>query len=143
MSKIVITRPAEWVNKWRKYRLILDEQPLAEIKNDQILEFEVSPGRYILRATIDWTGSNIYEFEIAEGETRYITLSTFRNANWLIPSGSILILSYMLVLRRLFQLKDTIWEKIYWAVLLFYAGIFLYYLTLGRKKYLWLRADNK
>jgi len=143
MSKIVVSRPKEWINRRRAYKLKLDDQDLGEIKNDQILEFEVAPGRHSLRAIVDWTSSNTWDMEIAEGETHYIRLSAFKHANWLMPSGSILIMLYVIVLRRTFQLGNTIWEKIYWGILILYVGVFAFYLTLGRKRYLWLRTDIK
>jgi len=143
VSKIVISRSGEWVNRRRRYKLKLDEQELADIKTNEIKEFNVSPGKHVLQATIDWTSSNAFEFDIADGETVYIRLSAFKHANWLIPLGSAVVILYVLVLQRLFRLQDTIWEKIFWGVILLYLGIFLYHLTLGRKRYLWLRADTK
>lgn len=141
MSKIVITRPKEWINRFRKYKLKLDGKEIDAIKNDEILEMKVAPGKHVLLAAIDWTTSNTYEFDIAEGETLYIKISAFKHANWLMPATSILFLLYITVFRNKFDLKDTLWEKAYWVILIFSVALFFYHLTIGRKRYLWLRKN--
>ena len=139
MAKIVITRPKEWVNRMRKYQLVLDGNKTGKIKNDEIVELDVTAGRHTIEAKVDWAGSSIYELEITEGETKYLTVSTFKHANWLMPTGSILIITYILLLRNVLDTRNTAIDNVFHVFLVLYLLIIVYFLSIGRKKYLWLR----
>jgi hypothetical protein len=135
MSKITITRTNEWSNRLRSYTLFLDGQKLGTIANDEIKSFEVPPGKHTLKATINWLSSREQEFTIEGSEAKYFRVSAFKLAKILTPVLFILAIGH-LALRKIMHFDYLIWLAIPVLVIL------VYYLTLGRKDYLWLRQTE-
>ena len=52
----------------------MDNQEIDEIKDGEIKTINVSPGKHILIAKIDWCQSNALELNINEGENRKVSL---------------------------------------------------------------------
>lgn len=75
MAKIIINRSAEFSNLLRSIEIYLGETKLGELKNGESKEFEVEPGKYELRAKIDWCGSNKIDLKIDNNQTLRYNLS--------------------------------------------------------------------
>jgi hypothetical protein len=131
MATIKIQRKHEFINLFRDYRLFVDGQKIGSISDGQEKEFNVTSGKHLLVAKIDWCSSKTISFEINDNGTKSFTLSGFKNK--LIRD---LFRYGLLLLVIVFSLSS------YWDIVLFLiAPIFLilvYDLTLGRKKYLTL-----
>ncbi|HRO42790.1 MAG TPA: hypothetical protein PL009_08140 [Flavipsychrobacter sp.] len=143
MGKIVIARPNEWTNRAKKYKLKLDGEEIDEIKRHEIKEFDLSPGKHTITASLGWLSSNSFDFEISENETKYFKVSVSRFAGWWRQIGSVGILLYILVLRRVFDTEETVWETVFYCVLIFFCLLLVYDVSFGRKKHLWIRPDIK
>jgi len=135
VSKITITRPKEWTNRLRSYSLYLDDQKLGTLANDEIKTFEVPPGTHTLRAKVDWCGSREVEFNLAGGEMKYFHLSAFRYSNFIMLLFSVIVILHFL-LRRFAGFPYLVWLVIPGFLVL------VYYLTVGRNNYLWLRQSD-
>lgn len=48
MAKLLIRRNSEWANKMRSFDLYLNGKKIAELKDKQLLSFEIPEGRYQL-----------------------------------------------------------------------------------------------
>ncbi len=143
MSKLIIIRPREWVNRSTKYKLILDGIELDTIKNDEIKEFNITAGRHTLKARMNWMSSREYTFDLKDDEIKYLKLSVSKRSGLWRMAGGFVLLFYMFVIRPLFKTEQTVWETVFHSVLLFFALILLYDITLGRKSYLNLRENDK
>ena len=136
MATICITRPNEWMNRARKYKLLLNGEEIGRIKNDDVMEFEVSEGNYQLLAKIDWCTSNTFEFVLGKDEIKYVKLSGFKHSRWIMPLMSVCVFLAIIIGRRV-----ELAEYFYWF-LIGVPGIFMFSLfTFRRKSYLWLRAN--
>lgn len=74
MSKIIINRAAGYSNKLRKIKLILNNEEIGKIEDDEIKTIDLEPGKYKIKAEIDWCQSNEIEFNIVEDEIRKFNL---------------------------------------------------------------------
>ncbi|QVK19514.1 hypothetical protein KHQ81_00775 [Mycoplasmatota bacterium] len=68
MTKIKIVRKIEYVDKLRKYKVILDDSYIGDINSGEIKNFEVIPGRHTIYLKIDWCRSNKIDFYVSENE---------------------------------------------------------------------------
>lgn len=132
MSKLIIQRTSEYNNRMRDYGIYMDGQKVDTISNGQAKEFTIAPGRHTLYSKIDWCSSPEISFEISDSETKIFKVGGFKNGNWIMPLAlGILLLSYVV-------------KQVYGVNYLFYLVIppfllLIYYLTIGRKKYLTLK----
>jgi hypothetical protein len=60
---------SEWRDRLRKYKVVLDGVVVAKLRNGEKSELAVPAGRHSLEIRIDWTGSDVAEFTVADGET--------------------------------------------------------------------------
>jgi hypothetical protein len=137
MATIKIQRKHEFINLFRDYRLFVDRQKIGSISDGQEKEFNVTSGKHLLVAKIDWCSSTTISFELNDNDTKSFTLSGFKNK--LMRD----IFSYgVLFLVIVFSLSSS-WDYVIFLIAPIFL-IFVYDLTLGRKKYLTLKEikDN-
>lgn len=129
MSKLNFTRPSTFYNKYRDYRLFVDGVQVGKIGNGDVASFPVAPGKHTLSAKVDWCGSKDFTIDIKEGETKSLTLRTFKYGNLLMPMlwGAIVL---HIILSRFWGINYGI------ALVLPGFLMLIYYLTIGRKQYL-------
>lgn len=90
-----------------------------------------TPGRHVVKAKIDWCSSPEVMVELNEHEAKQLKVGGFKHGNWLMPFGIAVIVVH-------FLLKMT--TGFYWFIFLMAPTLvaMLYYLTIGRKKFLTL-----
>ena len=137
MATIHIIRPNEYMNRYRDYGLYINEKKVAELSNNKTITHQLPPGRYTFQAKIDWCYSPKLTFEIAEGEAKTFTVSGFKSGRWLVPLSLAIILLNSLVS---FMFKTNFYILFLLGFAIF--GVFIYYITLGRKKYLTLKETT-
>jgi hypothetical protein len=76
MAKIIITRTSEYKNKARKIKIELNGEVVGKIKDGQTIEFPVSHGMYVIKATIDWCSSNSVDVNLKRNSTIYLLLGS-------------------------------------------------------------------
>lgn len=69
MSKLIFERENQFVNKVRKYKILLNNEDTAEIKNGERKEIDVAPGSYKVKIMVDWSESKEVLVNVTEGET--------------------------------------------------------------------------
>jgi hypothetical protein len=53
-----VTRdPASWQDRARSYELLLDDQPLGQIRDGQTISCQISATDHTFRVKVDWAGS--------------------------------------------------------------------------------------
>ncbi len=56
------------VDRFRRYRILVDEQMVAKISNGETLDLRLEPGSHRLELRVDWTGSAPPQIEAEPGE---------------------------------------------------------------------------
>lgn len=135
MAKVIIKRANEYQNAARKYGLYIDDQKAGTISNNDTGSYDLAPGTHTIYAKIDWCYSQVLSLTLHEGETKYVRVSGMPHANLiLLIYIGIVALSVLLV-----YYTDI-------DIILFTVPTFplltLYYLTLGRRKYLTIKEQD-
>ena len=134
MPKLLIKRNSEWANRLRPFELYLNDRKFAEIKDRQVLSFNIPQGKYQLKAKVDWCGSPPYNFEIGEEDTKRIEIKGFILSKYLLPAGVIIALIYFGI-----YLKFGINSLFLATLMMIFLGYMLYFKSFGRNQYLRIR----
>ena len=131
MATIRIKRTSEYNNKMRTYKIYIDGQNVGTISNGETKEFQTTEGQHSMFAKIDWCSSPEILISLSNDQIKDLKVGGFKNGSWIMPvTGGIIALH--LILRIMFHINYVIFLVIPAFLLL------VYYLTLGRKKYLTL-----
>ena len=140
--KIVLTRKNEWMNRLRPYKILVDGELAGKIENGKVAEFEVATVAHAVECKVDWCYSNKYEFKATDGDTVYLQVKSGMKGFWIVY----VILITMIVLNlAVHNQRQLLGETAYHLrMLLFLVPVlyFIYYLTIGRHKYLLLEKDR-
>jgi hypothetical protein len=68
MPTISVSRDRGYADKWRDYRVLLDDREIGRIGNGSEKLFEIGAGAHQLMIKVDWGRSNIVPFEISENQ---------------------------------------------------------------------------
>jgi len=129
MATIVVQRTSEYLNRIRNYGVYIDGKKVGTIANGETNEFSVSTGQHLIYTKIDWCSSRTLNFDSSDNEIRRFEVGGFKHGYWLMPTAIfIIILSYILNLKHDFE------YLFYLAIPIFL--LLVYYLTVGRKRYL-------
>src|SRR4029078_4372237 len=74
-TKIILTRPAEWMNRIRSYKVFINGQQVGVIKSGATEEYLVEPGTNSVECKISWCSSRTLPVTIQPGETAYLKVS--------------------------------------------------------------------
>jgi hypothetical protein len=135
MATIRLKRTSEYNNRMRDYKIFIDGQQIGTIANGETKDFPVTVGQHIVTAKVDWCSSPDLSVDINDNQTKNLKVGGFRNGQFLMPIGLGLIVLHF-ILSRFTDFEYTIFLV---------APLFLllvYYLTIGRKKYLTLDEIN-
>lgn len=141
MGKLIINRKKEWANRLKAYNLFIDGKQVGQIKNGEIKEFEIEDGAHQLEIQMGLCGSGVYNFEMLDGKNKMYQVSGFKHINWVNPLlglTTVLAITY----RRMAE-KGVVNDEYGIFIIMPLVPLllyFLYYITLGRKKYLRIRT---
>ena len=136
MSKLIVIRRSEFLNRSRNIRLYLDNQPIGTVANGESYELDLKPRNYSLKAKIDWCGSQKYVFSISEGELKKMKLTGFTKNKWIVPI--LAMIQLLLIVITFYVGLNSIFLTLYSISLLW---VIFYPISLGRNKYLRLVED--
>ncbi len=55
MNSILITRESRlWINRFRSYKILIDNKVVGTLTDGESKEFSVTPGEHSIQAKIDW-----------------------------------------------------------------------------------------
>jgi len=136
MPTLKIKRSNEFVNYTRNIGIYIDKNKVGKIANGETKEFEIPSGEHIIKAKIDWCGSNKLICQLNENETKTISLSSFNHGKFFILS-LVTTITLFFILRFCFDIQSN---NIFLAVI-FPIILMFYYLTLGRNSYLKIKEE--
>jgi len=135
MATMVLNRTSEYGNRLRNFGVFVDGKKAGTIANGETKKFNVLSGQHTLVTKIDWCSSPTLVFSIGDNEIKNFKVGGFRNAKWLMPTALIIIiLSY--IVSFIYEI-----DYLFYLVIPFFILI-VYYLTIGRKRYLTLIETN-
>lgn len=136
MATIRIKRTSEYNNRIRDYKIFVDGQQVGTIANGETKDFPATVGQHIVTAKIDWCSSPNISIELKENQTSNLKVGGFKYGQILMPIGFGLIALHFIL---------TIFADFYYTIFLVVAffPLLLYYLTIGRKKYLTVEEVNE
>ena len=132
MPTIKIKRTSEYLNRLRDYKIFIDELQVGTIANGETKEYTTSEGQHTITAKIDWCSSPDITININENSRKNLQVGGFKNGNWIILIGLVLIVIGFILNLYL----DTEWSIL---IALPVVLILLFYLTIGQRKFLTLK----
>ena len=131
MPKLYFHRTSEYANNARNIAVYVDGKKALSIPNGGSSVFETTTGEHEVYAKIDWCYSPVLKLNLQENDKQKLEISSFKMAKWMMPLALFCVLIYFA--GSYFTEANFAW------IFIVVVPIFLYqifYLTLGRKKYL-------
>jgi hypothetical protein len=135
MATIRLKRTSEYNNRIRDYEIFIDGQQVGTIANGETKDFPTTEGQHTVTAKIDWCSSPNISVDINDNKTKNLKVGSFRYGQILMPIGLVIILLHFILS------KFADFEYIIFLDAPLFL-LFIYYLTIGRKKYLTLEEIN-
>lgn len=129
MTKLNIILTKGLSRRTKRVTLYFDGEEVEVVYNNETKELEIPSGTHRLSARTGWCGSEDYTFTMTEDETRTLEIDIFKYANWIV-SSIFMVMALHFIAMLMWNIKFISLLNI--PLILF----FLYYLTLGRNKYL-------
>ncbi len=142
-AKIILNRKSEWVNKARGIKFFIDDVELGKITNGSSEEFVIASGFHKMQCKIDWCSSGEVSLQLNEGETKFLKVKSGMKYYAIVYIAFIIVLLSGFIMKVAHIAKPP--EFLWFQVLAFVPVLvyMLYYLTIGRKKYLVLEEDTE
>lgn len=142
LTKVILSRPTQWMNRLRGYRIFINGEKIATIKNGASEDILVKPGTNSIECKLDWCGSRPFVIDIKEGETVYLRVRSGMKLFWLFYIALIVGVIMNVFYRR--NPDRPQWVFPVTLILILPALLYLlYYTTIGRKDYLVVEKDTK
>ena len=142
MAKLIISRKSEFMNWASEYEIYLNKQKLGKISSGETIELDIPEGTSIIKAKINWMGSQDIPISVTNEESKFISISGFKHANIIMGLMSILTL-LLLIFGQ--QIKID-FPFLKWPVIIIVSFLFIasfYNLTIGRNKYIKIKENPK
>jgi hypothetical protein len=141
-TKIILSRPSAWMNRFRAYSIFIDDVQTGHIKNGSSEEFLISPGIHSVQCKIAWYSSPVYTVNMEEGRVEYLLVKSGIRYYWLMLASLFLGIVINLYYSRVLD-ERPLGIFVLQLVLILPALLYmLYYLTIGKKNYLILEEDK-
>ncbi|MCA3071780.1 MAG: hypothetical protein ING77_04935 [Rhodocyclaceae bacterium] len=73
MTTLLVRRAkVKWQDRVRSYRVIIDDNEVAQVANGAEVEVPVTAGKHIVQLKIDWCQSEALEIDVASGERQIL-----------------------------------------------------------------------
>ena len=142
-TKLIIRRPSEWQNRARVYKVLIDEVEAGNLKNNSSEEFITSAGIHRIQCRISWYSSPVFQVDLKPGQVEYILVKNGMKYYWplflLLMAGIGINLFYIG-----HEDEKPLWATLLQLLLILPALVYmLYYLTVGRNRYIVLEEDKE
>ena len=79
MSKIIISRPFEWLNQTASNNIYIDGKKVGTITPGETIHYDVMPGKHIVETKSLWSGgSHPIKVEVGSGENKVVELTGYK-----------------------------------------------------------------
>lgn len=84
---ITITRNSGYIDRFRKYKVVVDGEVIGTLTNGETKSFDINAGKHALCLTVDWARSNVVELTASDSdEVKFKCSSSLRGFNVFRPS---------------------------------------------------------
>ena len=142
-NKIIVSRPNQWLNRTRIVKVFIDDVEAGSVKNGSSEEFAIGSGQHIVQCKMDWQSSPVMIVNLNQHEIEYLIVKNAMKYYW--PLFLLMLIGVGINLFYLrYQTQRPLGAYLLQLALILPALIYLlYYITIGRKKYLILEADQE
>jgi hypothetical protein len=142
-NKIIVSRPNQWLNRTRIVKVFIDDKEAGSVKNGSSEEFAIGSGQHIVQCKMDWQSSPVMIVNLNQHEIEYLIVKNAMKYYW--PLFLLMLIGVGINLFYLrYQTQRPLGASLLQLALILPALIYLlYYITIGRKKYLILEADQE
>ena len=141
-AKIIISRKSEFLNRTRAFKVFIDDNEVGAVSNGSAEEFSVEAGKHSVYVKIGWYKSIVFDATVSEGENKYLLTHSGMTLFWPLYIVMLAGLILNIVLRKegidLNGVADVLRYLLIIPPILYYV----YFMTLGRNKYVLLREDK-
>lgn len=141
-NKIIISRKSEWRNRARNFHVWIDGREVGTIANGSSEEYPIEPGIHTLQCKIDWCSSPELELTLKAGETRFVQVGSGMKYYSMFTVLMILVLLSGPVIKYLNLSVPENFTYLQLTILVPFLLYFIYYLSIGRGRYLLLKEDT-
>lgn len=142
MPKIVITRKSEWMNRLKRFSVLINAKEIGTVKSGGTEEFSTTIGLQEIECKINWYYSNKFIVDIKDGETVYLKVKNNTKNLMFLFIGIVLLFLSLTFLGQKGYIIDIGISTARFIYSVFLLAYFFYMLTVGRKKYLLLQPDT-
>ncbi len=142
LAKIIINRKSEWLNRLRSFKVFIDDKEAGSVKNGNSEEFLVEEGVHSVHIKFGLYKSISLTITLTKGENKFLLTRNGMKYFWPLYILLLVGVASKIIMIKL-GLYNTDWSS-YVQLLLVLPSLlyFLFYLTIGRKKYLVLEEDH-
>ncbi|OQY94630.1 MAG: hypothetical protein B6D37_08130 [Sphingobacteriales bacterium UTBCD1] len=141
-TKIILSRSSDWRNKFRSYKVLINEVEAGSVKNGSAEEYSVQPGNNSIQCSMGWYKSESFSVDVKEGETVYLRVRSGMKYFW--PLYIALLAGLFMVFYFQRRADAPVWATPLGLALIIPGFLYnLYYTTLGRKRYFVIGKDTK
>lgn len=129
--RIRLKRPKSKNYDESKYKIFINGEKVAILKESQLFELEISNPSITLEAKLNWTGSKKLNLQVSDGDTiEFLPNSFFSKAGLILPG-------LMVVLWSLINSFNALWIKwLLGIMLLLVIATLMYILVLAHRKWI-------
>ena len=140
MAKLVISRKSQFINRANEFKIYLNGQELGVISSGETIELDIPEGKSIIKAKINWMGSQDLPISVKNDESKFISISGTNQPNIFMGLMSLMTLLILTIGR---QMKaDFPFLKVPVLIITsFFLIASCYYLTFGRNKYIKIKEN--
>jgi len=141
-TKIILSRPSAWMNRFRSYSIFIDDVLVGSIHNGSSEEFLTTPGTHNIQCKIAWYSSPIYTVSIEQGRSEYLLVKSGITYYWLMLISLFLGITINLFYSQLLDERPLGIFILQLTLILPALLYMLYYLSIGKKNYLIIEEDK-
>lgn len=139
-GRIILERKSEWMNRLKGYKVEVNGTVQEKkIMNGASEEYEVPGGTNVIVCKVNWCRSNSFSFDVKPGETIYLKVASGMKYFWVAY-----VLLLLMIVGRNFA-KQYMTPEMNIAFIVIAVAVlcyFLFYITIGRDKYLKIEKDK-
>ena len=143
MAKIIINRKNEWMNRARAYKIFIDGEQQDPLKHGATGEYVVDAGLHIVECKVDWCRSNKLNLHVNETGVSMLKVESGMKYYWPVYFFAAAAFLLPLAFKAITNTPLPSWLQVLRFVVIGIMVLYvIYYVTIGRDKYLILKEDD-
>ena len=130
MSKLILHRPNEYVARWRKYQVLVDNVVVGRLATNETITIDVDEGQHKVQFKIDWVKSREMEVTLLPNGELAMTVEFFKKFQWLFHPVMVFFVTAIFFINFFHPVP-------WWAIIMILPGFLaiVFFITIGRRKF--------